>query len=88
MRALFVLGSLSQPYAIDELVQAINQRFDTTVRVNNTYRALRGQQSLFQLEDDMIALSEEGKRWYSVLMKYSDAYKQQRGSILLNSSPS
>jgi hypothetical protein len=73
MRVVLTLGPAPSGATIDQIVQGINDRFNTHVRQNNTWRTIRQNADLFQEGDDDVQLTPLGARWYLVLKKYFDA---------------
>ena len=73
LRILAVLGTEPKGVSIDQLVYAINERFNTYVRKNNTWRTVRQSPELFVEGDDDVQLTPIGLRWSSALRRYFDA---------------
>jgi hypothetical protein len=73
MRVLITLGLAPNGATIDQLVQGINNQFNTHVRQSNTWRTIRQNPDLFIEGDDNLLLTPLGARWYHVLRRYASA---------------
>lgn len=70
MRVLITLGYAPNGASIDQVVQGINDRFNTHVRRNNTWRTIRQNPDLFSEGDEDVQLTPLGVRWFRVLQRY------------------
>jgi len=72
-RIIAVLGTVDHETRLPELVSMLNDRFSTRVRINNTMRELRDHKDLFEVDEDMVKLTDTGRAWYAAMRGYETA---------------